>query len=194
MVWEQHRPANVRHCRDRQLRRSPPTRRSRSTQVRASATVPNVVGQSKTTADATLTAAGFATGNVNAVYYPGAGGSGAHPVSGRRYQRADGRSGRAAGLAGAAAGAAAEPRRAVAHRGADALTGLRLHRYRQSRFVADRASEPGARPESGVRDRARRPAIRSRWTVSIGPPLTGTVAQVIVEPAPIGDASRRRNR
>ncbi len=31
--------------------------------------VPNVVGQSRTTADATLTAAGFATGNVSSVYF-----------------------------------------------------------------------------------------------------------------------------
>ena len=33
-------------------------------------TVPNVVGESRTTAEATLTAAGFVTGSVSSIYYP----------------------------------------------------------------------------------------------------------------------------
>ena len=147
--------------------------------------VPNVVGQSRTTADATLTAAGFATGNVSSVYFQA-------PVDQVLTQFP-------------AAGASVLKGEAIALQVSlgpqpvplPNLVGLSLTEAQTQLTglgftVVINAVSSSTVPASQVFGQS--PAFGTELTplpgnpvtltTSIGPPLTGTVAQVIVEPAP----------
>ena len=149
------------------------------------AAVPNVVGQSRTSADATLTAAGFATGNVSSVYFQA-------PVDQVLTQFP-------------AAGASVLKGEAIALQvslgpqpvplpnlvglslteAQTQLTGLGftvvVNAVASSTVPASQVF--GQNPAFGT-ELTPLPGNPVTLTTSIGPPLTGTVAQVIVEPAP----------
>jgi RHS repeat-associated protein len=147
------------------------------------ATVPNVVGQSRTTADATLTAAGFVTGNVSSIYFAAPAGQvlTQFPAAG------------ATALTGSAIAlqvSLGAPPQAVPD-----LIGLQLSvaRNRLTGFGFGIIVIPVASPTAPAGEVvAQDPAFGTLLappspvtvSVSIGPPITGTVAKVIVQPGP----------
>ena len=147
------------------------------------ATVPNVVGLSKTTAAATLAAAGFATGTINAIYHPAPVDQvlSQYPVAGTSL------------LAGEAV--ALQISQGLQPQPVPDLIGLSLAdaRARLLGFGFTVNINPVASPTAPANMvLAQNPAFGTMLApgnpvtldVSIGPPLSGTVAQVIVEPAP----------
>lgn len=147
------------------------------------ATVPNVVGQSKTTADATLIAAGFVTGTVSSIYSTA-------PVD---QVLAQAPSGGATALQGEAV--ALQISKGRAPQVVPNLVGLQLVQARallvglgltDTVTVVPSATAPAnevvaQNPAFGT---TIVPPAAVALDVSMGPPLVGTVAQVIVEPAP----------
>ena len=153
------------------------------TQSAGPATVPNVVGQSKSGADATLTAAGFVTGNVSSIYY-------AAPANQVLTQFPAGGSTALAGSAIALQISLGPQPQAVPD-----LIGLQLSvaRTRLAGIgfgiivipVASATAPAGeVVAQNPVFGTVLAPPSPVTVSVSTGPPLTGEVAQVIVQPAP----------